>query len=205
MFRKLSHLLLFISLIGFTSCVDDPIACFECNSDTAEINESIFLNNCSTNSDQYDWNFGDSTLSSDINPIHIYTDTGEFFIELKSYSNLKGTQDEIIKPIIIINPSDKFIGNYLINFNNNDALLKIEPGLTLGSVILKINSVLFCNATSSKNSLIIEPQNFWNEEFYQISQGLGTLNENEIEINIIVIDEDENESIIHITGQKLSI
>ncbi len=43
--------------------------------------------NTSSNSTSWLWNFGDGTTSTDQNPIHLYSQTGQYTVKLKAYSN----------------------------------------------------------------------------------------------------------------------
>jgi len=55
---------------------------------------AIFVNT-STNAQSYLWDFGDGTTSTDMNPFHLYTDTGHFTVSLKAVNF--SIQDSIVK------------------------------------------------------------------------------------------------------------
>jgi len=60
--------------------------------------------NLSTNATSYQWDFGDGTAgSTSPNPLHTYTDTGQFVIHLIATS-AKGCSDSITKRIYVITP-----------------------------------------------------------------------------------------------------
>ncbi len=56
---------------------------------------AYFINN-SSNTDNYFWSFGDSYVSTDISPWHLYTNTGFYTVELVAFNNLC-RNDTIIK------------------------------------------------------------------------------------------------------------
>lgn len=55
---------------------------------------AIFVNT-SANAQSFLWNFGDGNTSTDMNPFHLYSDTGYFTVSLKAFNN--SLQDSIIK------------------------------------------------------------------------------------------------------------
>ena len=205
MFRNLIRFLILIFIITHVSCADDPVACFETDPETAFINQNISFTNCSTNSDQYHWEFGDSVISTDIHPIHAYSDTGIFIVELKAFSNFYGKDNSIIKSIKINDPSSVYTGNYLTEWQGNNSLLYIQKGLSNSSVLFYLDSKLFCNGISYSDSIIINSQNYWNDDFLFISRGIGVLSGTMLEINLIVTDSLLNETIINISAEKLAI
>lgn len=76
---------------------------------------SIALTNQSTNADSYNWDLGDGTLSTQINPSHIYTNNtavnNNLTIKLISSSNF-GCHDSMQKPIAVFY---KPIANFNVN------------------------------------------------------------------------------------------
>lgn len=64
----------------------DPEACFEASSDAVAPDEEISFFNCSKNSFKFEWDFGDGTGSSLINPVHTYTESGSYEVVLKAYA-----------------------------------------------------------------------------------------------------------------------
>ncbi|MEM7654689.1 MAG: gliding motility-associated C-terminal domain-containing protein [Bacteroidota bacterium] len=43
--------------------------------------------NLSEGGDSYIWDFGDGNLSTEFNPTHVYADTGQFFVTLRTFTN----------------------------------------------------------------------------------------------------------------------
>ncbi len=83
-----------ISALTFVSCSDDdpapaPVADF-----TLEIDDkTVTFTNTSTNATTYSWDFGDNTLSTDMDPVHTYDAYGDYDVRLTA----KGDGGEVIK------------------------------------------------------------------------------------------------------------
>ncbi|NNC86007.1 MAG: PKD domain-containing protein [Bacteroidia bacterium] len=88
---------------------------------------------------QYSWNFGDSTaLSNDLNPSHLYQNSGIYPITLISENNF-GCYDTLIQSINIFNPRNDIAVQNVITEINNDLLTIKATLLNVGNV--SINSV----------------------------------------------------------------
>ncbi len=88
-----------------------PIADFAwVQSNYPVLNGEIHFDNNSLNSNKYNWDFGDSIISSAINPIHQYAQYGTYFVTLIA-SNDYNCIDTIVKPIQV----KFFKGLYLPN------------------------------------------------------------------------------------------
>ncbi|MBO9658463.1 MAG: PKD domain-containing protein, partial [Chitinophagaceae bacterium] len=85
-----------------------PVADFSATPLVACASETINFTNLSSPYDQLLWNFGDGAVSSDINPTHVYTDTGHFNIQLIATNS--GCPDTSIRPrlIQILPPISRF-------------------------------------------------------------------------------------------------
>lgn len=64
----------------------DPDACFEASSDAVAPNEEVSFINCSQNSFKFEWDFGDGTVSSQINPTHSFSESGTYEVALNAYA-----------------------------------------------------------------------------------------------------------------------
>lgn len=79
---------------------------------------SVNINNTSVNATAYNWNFGDGTTSTLINPSKTYVNAGTYIIKLVAV-NAGGCKDSITQSIIV---TAKPIANFVIpNFNNCSA------------------------------------------------------------------------------------
>ena len=74
-----------------------PEANFESSKD---ISGNIKFSNKSKEAQKYNWDFGDGTTSSELNPNHFYKNKGEFIVKLVATNNT-GCSDELTKNIMI--------------------------------------------------------------------------------------------------------
>ncbi len=83
-----------------------PEACFTFTYEGDEIWLSyLVFTNCSENATSYHWDFGDNTYSTQENPIHSYSEDGEYIVELTAYND---------------NASDTFSDTILVNWTAID-------------------------------------------------------------------------------------
>jgi gliding motility-associated-like protein len=74
-------------------------------SDTVYLPEAVVqFQNLSLYADQYVWTFGDSQVSSDINPTHIFQESGDFLVTLTA-TNTQGCKDTVQQNYHIAPPS----------------------------------------------------------------------------------------------------
>jgi len=78
-----------------------PVACFSTSNNFQKIGESINFSNCSENFDSVKWDFGDGITSTEINPAHQYTRTGQYEIALDVFKI--NHSDRVTKKIVIAN------------------------------------------------------------------------------------------------------
>ncbi len=92
---------LFIGIVVLPSCKKDPpVALFLMDMATFKMDEAITFTNQSENAKSYAWDFGDSKKSTDENPTHTYSSTGDFTIKLIATGN--GGTDSISKTISVL-------------------------------------------------------------------------------------------------------
>lgn len=187
------------------ACSEDPSACFEADVEMPEVFQSIRFQNCSADSDQYEWSFGDGTTSTDVNPVHAYSDTGLFDVQLLAISDFGGSSNFIIQQIRIYNPSEKFIGNYQAKLNQIDYLLQIKAGNTTSSLLFFLDGTLFCNAQCQQSEIVVNQQKFWTNEFDYIIYGVGALSENQIELDFLLHDNAGNEYLLSLLAERLNL
>ena len=79
--------------------VNKPVASFNSPSVRTACSAPLTVQfaNTSTGATAYIWDFGDSTTSTDINPVHTYTDTGVFTVRLIASNGAGGCGDTIIQ------------------------------------------------------------------------------------------------------------
>jgi len=85
---------------------EDPIASFQFEIDAQDYLMVAFTN-FSSNSTSYSWDFGDGNSSTDENPTHTYSATGDFTVKLTA-ANSVGTTSEFSQTITIVDPNEAF-------------------------------------------------------------------------------------------------
>lgn len=89
--KKIKNLIIPIILIIFSvSCDTSPSypdvdACFQVTQDIHYVNEPVYFVNCSQNVIDYEWDFGDGTMSNQRNTEHTYLNPGTYQVRLKTY------------------------------------------------------------------------------------------------------------------------
>lgn len=82
-----------------------PEAIFEANpNNISVVDANVSFNNQSTglNTNTFDWNFADGTTSTDVQPTHLYTNAGNYYVSL-FVTSPHGCVDSIMK-VVIVNP-----------------------------------------------------------------------------------------------------
>jgi len=77
----MKKLLVFISLLLLFACEEEPTADFSYSGST-EVGEMIRFENLSTNSTDFEWDFGDGSTSSSESPSHRYLKPGYYRVSL---------------------------------------------------------------------------------------------------------------------------
>lgn len=100
--------------------VSPPVPLFEIESKTGCAPFEINLKNKSKFAQYYEWNFGDGTISNQINPIYTYQYPGKYSIKLQAIG-IGGIAYSIIDSVVVMEgPKNK------INWNNQSVLLEGE-------------------------------------------------------------------------------
>lgn len=88
-------------LFSLSSCMKEPMACFDAKT-SAAINEEISFNSsCSMDSHEYEWTFGDGITSTEANPKHAYSKAGTFTVTLMTMSKNGKKMNETSKSITV--------------------------------------------------------------------------------------------------------
>jgi hypothetical protein len=98
--KRIIYVTLSISLILISCHKETPIpqSSFTANMTDAEVGQTISFINSSVNADSFEWNFGDGSLSNEVEPVHVFTATGSYEISLTAFS--KGGEN---KSSLVIN------------------------------------------------------------------------------------------------------
>lgn len=119
--------------------------------------DTVFFNNISNNADSYLWNFGDGTTSTETNPVHIYTESGEYQVILTATNSctsisfvqnvtiiITDTEDlNSLIPKLVVHPNP-FSEQIMVDIKTTDLLqlqhLKIKVTNSQGQ-LLETNSL----------------------------------------------------------------
>jgi len=102
--NKLSIFAAGIIIIIFSTCTKDlPTASFTHSSDSYEESDTVNFASTSSNADNFQWDFGDGSTSTDENPWHIFNAAGSFEVSLK-VTNSDGS-DETTSSVTIKDPT----------------------------------------------------------------------------------------------------
>lgn len=96
--------LTYIALVLLISSCSSPKAIFNYEQDDKRAPANVFFNNESVKADSYEWDFGDGTSSSDMDPQHRYVLSGKYTVTLKAIKG--GKVDIITKDIIFDAPEE---------------------------------------------------------------------------------------------------
>jgi hypothetical protein len=83
--KRILYLIIILPLL-LSSCEMIPEALFYVDKLEPFVGEEVFFTNQSFNAVSFEWNFGDGTYSNAVDPVHVYTGSGSFQVELKAFS-----------------------------------------------------------------------------------------------------------------------
>lgn len=93
--------LLLVTIVLFVSCgEEEPVADFTWTPEISTAGQEVTFTNLTEEARSYSWDFGDSSTSSLANPVHTYTNPGEFTIELVASNRSKS--DVATRTIMVI-------------------------------------------------------------------------------------------------------
>ncbi|MCK4464980.1 MAG: PKD domain-containing protein [Bacteroidales bacterium] len=101
--KRLALILLVLPLI-LTSCRIEPVAGFFTSEVVVEVGDEVYFTNNSLDARYFEWDFGDGTSSTDVNPIHIYTASGTYTITLSAISK-RNHIDRAYQDITVLFPT----------------------------------------------------------------------------------------------------
>lgn len=105
-FRNLlSSASILVLVFAFGACnTEDPQACFTYS---VQRNFNVQFLNCSESASRYEWEFGDGSMGTGINPTHQYAKAGNYTVTLKAYfgdNNNGHIVTELIEVFLIEDP-----------------------------------------------------------------------------------------------------
>jgi len=99
--------ILFLGSSIFISCEDTviPTAGFTVDPEDITVYDEVTFTNTSTDANIYTWDFGDGTTSTEINPVHIYTEANTYTVILTAVN--EDGQNESTQ-VITVNPPHNY-------------------------------------------------------------------------------------------------
>jgi len=101
--KSILYLLMTLPVI-LISCTSRPEAHFVVDRATPEVGQDVKFTNNSNNATRFEWDFGDGYVSSDANPVHYFTASGKFEVELTAFSK-SGLSDKAFMTIEVKIPT----------------------------------------------------------------------------------------------------
>ncbi|MBI5220032.1 MAG: PKD domain-containing protein [Bacteroidia bacterium] len=87
-------------MVVLASCGKKPIADFTWSPQQPKAGQEMQFQNLSKDAKKYDWNFGNMSIGSGENPVHIYEKSGDYIIDLTARNGIHS--DTKTKTITII-------------------------------------------------------------------------------------------------------
>ena len=84
-----NFIFLICSLFIFCNCGNKPAADFTWAPLNPKAGEEVKFTNLSVDARSYSWNFGDMSIGSDKNPVHIYKNAGDYIVDLTAIGGLR--------------------------------------------------------------------------------------------------------------------
>lgn len=137
----------------------NPTAAF-----TANVNNlTVTLNNTSTQSESYVWNFGDGTTSTETNPVHVYSNSGPYQVSLTA-SNPCGSnsQTQLLNNVAVVNNSFVSLFELSPNPNKGNFILKYSlknPNLSTVSITNILGQTVYEKTNYNNLGVITMPIN----------------------------------------------
>lgn len=180
-----------ILILMVQSC-KKPTACIT-SSNWVEVNQPIQLNSCSIDSKDFEWNFGDGSKAFGSSTSHVYTQIGDYSVELKAKKGNKTDQE--LKSINVVGPNYKFNGTYNVVENCGGGDFNYQNSIeSIGDYQIKINNFLGLGwtvyGTVNGNNFQLTPQNAlqYLGQYYDFNGGSGYINGNTITMNYAIDD-----------------
>jgi len=101
--KRILFILLIFPVI-LSSCEIYPEAFFTTDKVQAFIGEEIYFTNDSYNSVEFEWDFGDGSISTRVHPVYSYSASGTYEVTLTAYSKT-GAVDYAYQTITVVSPT----------------------------------------------------------------------------------------------------
>lgn len=154
-------LLVLSAVLVLSSCKKEPVACFTANRVAVIPGKFVNFVNCSSNSVEWNWDFGDGSTSTDAAPQHSFAQKGTYTISMEAISE-KGDKDSYSGPIFVGDPGPLVLVIDTLRFPTTQAsLLELEmDGIDpYSKTITPFDLPIVLN---------VDPSEIWTESSYDI-------------------------------------
>jgi len=155
-----------IGLFTISSCskeepINEASSCFSISNTNINVGQTVSFSNCSSYGTNYNWDFGDGTSSTLVDPKHVYTSDGTFTVTLTS-KNSEGVGNSTSKQINVTArvPVNMIINKIVLNkwpaSNNgvswdNNSYPDIYPFIDQGSNTVYESSYYYSDCSPNKS------------------------------------------------------
>ncbi len=102
--------------------------------------DTVFFNNLSLEASSFTWDFGDSTVSTQLNPIHIYEKSGKYVVSLNGKNSCFGSEfnkEIIIQKVSVVDESKPDMKIFPNPGSGNLNIIISEPNAILNWIRIK--------------------------------------------------------------------
>lgn len=123
-------LILAIIPMLFASCEKEPYSDFYASATLVDIDEIIYFTNNSMHADHFEWDFGDGTISTRINPSHHYSYEGMYTVSLTAFRDER-IYDRAYMTVEVLMPTmlEITVLEYYDEYPVSDASVLLYPSL----------------------------------------------------------------------------
>ena len=128
--RQSSFYLTLFTFLLFLSChkTEGPNSCFTPDISSPFPGTQVQFTNCSSNSDRYEWSFGDGFTSTQANPTHAWQNPGNYLVTLKAINSEKSKSNSSQVQINVV-----ATGNVTFWMDKNEIPYSLPYNVLVGS------------------------------------------------------------------------
>lgn len=185
---------LMVHLVSSTTV--SSVACFTVTNNNCVAPCTIGFTNCSTNSDSYQWNFGDgSAVDTTADPSHVYTTAGSFEVSLTA-TNASGSDDISATVTVTVGAPNPDIMVHTANAGNISVqLTRIDSDLTDN----KPGKILIVTPVVGLRNDATLGVYYYANQWYIFNEDKSSIVDGE-KFNVMVAEPDDSYAFVHQTS-----
>lgn len=190
--RNILSIAVVIPLGLLTACQKNPSASISADKAVVETREIVNFTNSTTHGNNYHWDFGDGTTSTEKSPAKSYSYSGAYLVKMTSFSKNEKKSDQSTVLVTVKDINAKFVGSYSMDGNCSDS----GSPYTLTIIAKDTNEIIlhnfrndygYLNATISGNSFIISEYDIYQGTYMRTISANGSLNGNNLLVDYKII------------------